>query len=88
MIEVICPQGTRGKDIKCKIGPQSLDLDVLTFPEGEQSIFHGQLFQKVATDESSYSVTDEGGKRKLTVTLTKEVSDVTGKAIRWLGLKR
>lgn len=86
-VEVDVPAGTRGKDVRCKIGAQSLLLEVATLPEGERVLVDGTLFQRVVLDESAWSVGDDKGQRRLTVTLTKEPA-VNGKAMRWLALLR
>eukprot|EP00240_Pyramimonas_obovata_P005742 CAMPEP_0118929646 /NCGR_PEP_ID=MMETSP1169-20130426/6589_1 /TAXON_ID=36882 /ORGANISM="Pyramimonas obovata, Strain CCMP722" /LENGTH=324 /DNA_ID=CAMNT_0006871879 /DNA_START=52 /DNA_END=1026 /DNA_ORIENTATION=+ len=80
VVAVGCPKGTKSNQIKCKIRPNNLSLAITGIPE--PTVFDDVLlFAKVDPEESTWSIEDQGEKRILSITLTKE------NKMRWLDLK-
>jgi len=80
VVSVGCPKGTKSNQIKCKIRPNNLSLNIIGIEDGV--IFADVvLFAPVDPEESNWSIEDRGEKRILSITMAK------GKKMRWLDLK-
>ena len=82
VIEVVCPNSTVAKDIKCLWGPQTLKLVIESFDDDKKTVLDGKLFQRIDVDGSTWTIESTKVGRVLQITLSKE------KAMRWLVLLR
>jgi hypothetical protein len=82
VLEVKVPAETKSKDVRCAFKPDSVALSVATLPEAQREVLQGELFQRVKTDDCSWSIATVAGERVLQVTLAKQ------QPLRWLGMLR
>ncbi len=70
-VYVSVPPGTRGKDIKCDIGTNKIEVRLKSAPDGDAPLLSGDFPYAVRTDESLWNLDSES--HQVIITLDKTV---------------
>ena len=64
-VHVICPAGTKGKQVACVIKDATLKVEVTTLPSDKRVVLDGEPFQEVKANDCTWHVEDmDGGMRR------------------------